>query len=137
MSNFRTFHAARREPARPLMPVVDPAGWQPGSLRDVGTWSYRFTARDVDELLAAVAAVRATGIAPEQVDRAYFPLPGLAAVMHDVRRELMDGRGIVMLQGFPTTRLDRLGQVLGYLGLGSYLGAPVSQNREGHTLGHV
>ena len=137
MSNFRTFHAARREPARPLMPVVDPAGWEPGSLRDVGTWSYRFTARDVDELLAAVAAVRATGIAPEQVDRAYFPLPGLAAVMHDVRRELMDGRGFVMLQGFPTTRLDRLGQVLGYLGLGSYLGAPVSQNREGHILGHV
>ena len=116
MSNFRTFHAARREPAAPMMPVIDPAGWEPMSLRDVGTWSYRFNPSDVAELLAATAAVRAAGIAPDRIDRACFPLPGLGAVMHDVRRELMDGRGIVMLQGFPTTRLDRLGQVIGYLG---------------------
>jgi len=137
MSNFRTFPSARREPARPMQPVIDPAGWEPESLADVGSWSYRLTADDVAELVDATAQVRRAGLAPEQVTRANFPLRRFAEVLRDVRRELMDGRGVVMLQGFPTTALDRLGQVTAYLGLGAYIGVPVSQNREGHILGHV
>lgn len=137
MTGFRTFLTARREPAVRLRPVVDPAGWDPDSLGNVARWSYRFSPRDAGELVDAVARVRAAGIAPERIERDHFPLPTLSAVMADVRRELTDGRGIVMLQGFPIDALDRLGQVIGYLGLGSCLGAPVSQNREGHILGHV
>jgi hypothetical protein len=137
MSSFRTFHAASRAPAIPMSPVVDPAGWSPESLRDVGSWSYRFTKTDADEVITATQRLRRLTVRPEAIDREKFPLPGLGGVMADVRRELMDGRGIVMLQGFPTAKLDRLGQVIAYLGLGSYLGRPVSQNREGHILGHV
>jgi hypothetical protein len=137
MANFRTFHTAMREAAVPISPVVDPAGWAPESLRDVASWSYRFSSADADELIAATERIRGRDVAPEAIDCERFPLPRLVHVLRDVRRELMDGRGIVMLQGFPTTALDRLGQVIAYLGLGSYLGRPVSQNREGHILGHV
>jgi len=137
VGNFRTFHKARRVPAVPLQPVVDPAGWSSGDLGDVATWSYRMTDSDIDELSAAVASVRRNGIPVEAVNRDNFPLKDLADVLADVRRELMDGRGIVMLQGFPIDRFDRQAQAIAYLGLGGFLGQTMSQNRQGHILGHV
>jgi hypothetical protein len=42
-----------------------------------------------------------------------------------------------MLRDFPIGELDRKGQVIAYLGLGSFLGKPISQNMKGHLLGHV
>ncbi len=53
MGDFRSFKTARREPAAPLQPVVDPADWKPEALKDVDNWSYRLTERDGDELAAA------------------------------------------------------------------------------------
>jgi TfdA family taurine catabolism dioxygenase TauD len=135
--DFRTFRQARRTCAVAMQPVIDPAGWSPGDFGEVSTWSYRFTARDHDELADAVAAVRRNKIAVEEVRRENFPLTALAEVMGDVRLELLDGRGIVMMQNFPIDRFDREACAIAYLGLGSYMGDTMSQNRQGHILGHV
>ena len=137
LGSFRTYHTARRVPAVPLQPVVDPAGWSPGDLGPVASWSYRITERDTAELSDAVAAVRRNGIPTEEVTREDFPLKALAGVLEDVRRELIDGRGIVMLQNFPIEGFDRQAQAIAYLGIGTYIGLTVSQNRQGHILGHV
>ena len=137
MKSFRTYDKAQRKPARSMHAVVDPAGWSPEELHDVTTWSYRLTASDRGQIKAAVDHIRKTGIAPEHVTRANFILGTLADIMCEVRLELLDGRGVVMIQNFPIDELDRLGQVIGYLGLGSHLGRPMSQNREGHILGHI
>src|SRR4051794_2898991 len=112
--NFRTFHKARRVPATSLQPVVDPAGWSPGDLGAVATWSYRLTERDIGELSDAVAGVRRKGIPVEAVTRDDFSLQTFADVLTDVRRELIDGRGIVMLQNFPIDRFDRQAQAIAY-----------------------
>ncbi len=137
LGSFRTYHTARRVPAVPLQPVVDPAGWSPGDLGPVASWSYRITERDTAELRDAVAAVRRNGIPTEEVTREDFPLKALAGVLEDVRRELIDGRGIVMLQNFPIEGFDRQAQAIAYLGIGTYIGRTVSQNGQGHILGHV
>jgi hypothetical protein len=81
--------------------------------------------------------VRRNGIPVVEVCRDNFPLDRFAGVLADVRRELMDGRGIVMLRNFPVEALDREAQAIAFLGLGSYLGKTVSQNKQGHVLGHV
>jgi len=135
--SFRTYHEHRRMPARPMQPLIDPADWSPDSLGDVESWSYRLTDSDCAELTAAAQAVQRKGVAPEDVNRTNFELRGFAQILRDVRRELLDGRGIVMLQGFPVDALDPLGRAIAYLGLGSYLGRPMSQNMQGHILGHV
>ena len=137
MADFRTCHVRTRLPALPMQPVVDPAGWTAQSLGPLQDWSYRLTARDQDELLAAVEHFRRLGLPLPGVDPTNFPLPSLKAVLADIRRELMDGRGIVMVQDFPIDRLDRGGVALAYLGFGSYLGERMVQNRHGHVLGHV
>jgi len=137
MGDFRSFKTARRLPAAPMQPVVDPADWSPASLKDVARWSYRLTERDADELADAVATVRRAGVKVVDVSRKSFPLRSLGEVLTDVRRELLDGRGIVMMQDFPLDRLDREETAIAYIGLGSWLGATMSQNKLGHILGHV
>jgi hypothetical protein len=42
-----------------------------------------------------------------------------------------------MMQNFPVDRLDREAIAFAYLGLGSYIGNTISQNAQGHILGHV
>ena len=137
MGDFRSFKTARRLPAEPMQPVIDPAGWSPEDLKDVASWSYRITDRDADELAQGIAAVRRKGVAIVDVSRKHFPLGSFGDVLTDVRRELMDGRGIVMMQGFPLDRFDREETAIAYIGLGSWLGQTMSQNKLGHILGHV
>jgi hypothetical protein len=137
MSDFRTYNKIKRVPGRPMERVSDPAGWTVDDLKDIESWTYRFTDADRAELIVAANAARAQGIEPEAVTRGNFRLDGLARTLADVRSELRDGRGMIMLRNFPVDELDRLGQVLAYLGLGCYLGTPMSQNMQGHILGHV
>jgi hypothetical protein len=137
MSDFRTSARSQRVPAQAMAPVVEPAGWTAETLGSVEDFSYVIADGDADELVAGVAAFRRHGIPIEEVSRENFPLQRFADVLADVRRELTDGRGLVMLRKFPLQRLDREGQAIAYLGLGAYLGKAMSQNRHGHILGHV
>jgi len=137
MGDFRSFQSSKRGAAKAMEPVVDPAGWTADELRNVADWSYRISERDADELAAGVAAVRRQRVPVVEVARENFPLDAFADVLADVRRELMDGRGIVMLQNFPIDRFDREATAIAYIGLGAYLGKTMSQNKQGHVLGHV
>jgi Taurine catabolism dioxygenase TauD, TfdA family len=137
MGDFRSFKTATRRPAEPMQPVADPAAWSPDTLKDVSSWSYKITERDADELADGIAAARRKGVAVVDVSRESFPLKAFGEVLLDVRRELMDGRGIVMMQDFPLDRFDREETAIAYIGLGSWLGVTMSQNKNGHILGHV
>jgi len=137
MGDFRSFTTRARLPARPMEPVLDPAGWSPTDLAEVADWSYRISERDADELAEGVASVRRNGVAVVDVARENFPLKKFADVLADVKRELADGRGIVMMRDFPLKRFDREATAIAYVGLGSYLGSTMSQNKLGHILGHV
>ncbi|MDB5538668.1 MAG: hypothetical protein JWQ89_395, partial [Devosia sp.] len=137
MSDFRTFPTAERQPAVPMQPVIDPAGWDAASLGPVENWSYQITPTDQDELVAGVAAFRKTGRPIVEVDSGNFPLAKLAGTLRDIRRELLDGRGLVMIQNFPLDQLDPEGVAIAYMGFGSYLGDKMLQNKHGHVLGHV
>jgi hypothetical protein len=137
MADFRTFHTAKREPAVAMRPVVDPAGWTPDSLGPVEDWAYQITAQDRAEIHAAVDAFRKTGASRVEVTKDTFPLDRLAGVFADVRRELIDGRGMVMIRDFPIDTMDREGVMIAYMGIGSYLGQKMAQNKYGHVLGHV
>lgn len=137
MGGFRSFESALRVPALPMQQVVDPAGWSADGLGDVEDWAYRLTETDKDELAAAVAAFRKTGLPAVDVRREVFPLDRFGRILADVRRELLDGRGMVMLRDFPVDRMDREAIAIAYLGAGAYLGDKMIQNDSGHVLGHV
>lgn len=137
MSDFRTYPTAKRVPAVPMQPVVDPAAWIPESLGPVQDWAYRISDSDQEELIEGVKAFRKRGLPLPDVRKDCFPLKQLGDVLADIRSELIGGRGMVMIQNFPIDRLDREGVAIAYMGLGSYLGEKMVQNKYGHVLGHV
>lgn len=136
-AGFGTFAHGRRKPARPGMPVVDPAGWEPDELVAAGDWIYALSGEDVTEIADAADAFAASEHGLVDMVQKRFQLPHLESVLADVRRELLDGRGVVVIRGLPVADLGRERAAIAYLGIGTHLGQPVSQNAYGHLLGHV
>ena len=89
------------------------------------------------ELDAALVAAERRADDVLDITRAMFPLPTLGPVLADVTRDLVDGRGVVVLRGFDPAPYgkDRASAV--YWGVGAHLGHPWPQNAKGHLLGDV
>jgi hypothetical protein len=122
----------------PERPVSGASVWYGRDLaRRPGEWIRDFSQAELAELDAAVRAFKAGGTALASIAPENFPLPSLGAALADVLRELLEGRGFVLLRGLPLARYSREEQAIAYLGIGSYLGAARSQNAKGHLLGHV
>jgi hypothetical protein len=64
-------------------------------------------------------------------------LPTLGARLKLIERELIDGRGFVLIRGIPRQRFTNDEMCLIYWGIGAYLGRPWPQNKHGHLLGDV
>ena len=82
-------------------------------------------------------AVEAGGGDIIAIRRGDFPLPRLAPRLAEVRRELVDGRGFVQIRGLPVADMTRRQAAIAFWGLGAHFGQALSQNAEGHVLGHV
>jgi hypothetical protein len=106
--------------------------------RDLGArtdWIRDFSAGEIAELDAAIRGAR--GVPFEQLSPETFWLPTLGKLLKGVLRELLEGRGFVLLRGLPVERMSREEQAMAYLGMGAWLGGFRSQNAKGHLLGHV
>jgi hypothetical protein len=66
-----------------------------------------------------------------------FPLPTIEPELARRAVDLREGRGFVLIRGFPVEQLDAAEVETAYVGFGLHLGTPVSQNAAGDLLGHV
>ncbi len=126
-----------RQPATPLQPVIDPAGWTKVDLASDKTWIHELTAAEITDLDRAVATIEGNGLDLAQVTKADFELPVLGSTLGRVKEEIIDGRGLSLIRGVPVARYTRLQSAIAYWGIGTHVGEPVSQNGKGHLLGHV
>ena len=92
---------------------------------------------ELDEIDAAVTAVRARGLDLADIGREDFPLPTLGPVLDRLRGEVLDGRGFVMMRGMRVEDRPIAESATAYWGVGAYFGSARSQNGKGHLLGHV
>lgn len=123
------------------MPEVPPAGpscWLGPELHST-TWTRTLTSEHVAALLRLAETVdlqnpeRLTvpGAADASAD------PAIVALATDVRSDLLDGLGFVVLTGLPVDELDWATIARVYLAFGHLIGGLRSQNADGHLLGHV
>jgi hypothetical protein len=126
-----------RSPAVLGQPLHDPADWRPNDLKSNDEWFYTLSAAEVDEIQAAVAAVEKRGLDIKDVTKADFPLPRFGRILPEILDELMDGRGLALIRGLPADDMSRAEIAAAFWGIGSWLGTAISQNRNGHLLGHV
>lgn len=100
-------------------------------------WLRHFSQDEIAEIEAAIAGVEAKQLVLSEVDQATFPLPKFMATLKMVRDELINGIGFFVFRGLPVDRWTVRQISIAYLGIGSYIGRRLSQNRQGHMLGHI
>ena len=114
---------------------IDPAVWYRADWEQCDDWIIELTEKEIRELRDAVSLSQAVPIA--EMTACSFTLPSLASRIRELRNELIHGRGFGVLRGLPVYEWDRESLARAYYGIGCHLGVPVSQNAQGHLLGHV
>jgi hypothetical protein len=118
--------------------IEGPSAWVGAELaRRPAEWTYELTQAEIAEIERAAAGVREAGLDLGTITRQTFPLPTLGPTLDRLRREILDGRGFVLIRGLPVAGKNLVDNAAAYLGIGSHLGHARSQNAMGHILGHV
>jgi hypothetical protein len=96
-----------------------------------------WSAAELAELGAALAAVKARGLAWHEVAREDFPLAAVAAKLVRVAHELEQGRGVVKLTGFPVADYGPADLEILWFGLARHLGRPLYQDCNGQLMREI
>src|SRR5688572_28164578 len=100
-----TGHRRNRREYRRAMPhtprILEPdSAWTAADVADESVWTELLDDAEQAELGAAVRhAIETKGDDVLQIERDDFPLPNLRHRLHEIERELIDGRGFVRLRG--------------------------------------
>ncbi|MGW1657846.1 hypothetical protein [Streptomyces atratus] len=87
-------------------PCTGPAVWAGPDLADSEEWVLRLSPTQIDELEAALHAVRARGLPLLKMTAGDFPLPTLACELERIADELENGRGFVLVKRIPVERYE-------------------------------
>jgi hypothetical protein len=109
--------------------------WSGAEMARSRRWVREFPPRVLDAIDAALQ--RAGDLDWRDLDRRNFPLPGAEAFLDDVREELENGCGMVMLRGLDVSRYDQPELRRIWYGLGCHLGTPMYQNRRGEAMREI
>jgi hypothetical protein len=121
----------------PEQPVGGPSAWLADDLTDDSTWIVQLTESDIAALDTALDRVTAAGLAAGDLTRSDIDLGHVAASIDGWSREVSNGRGILMVRGFPVERWGEQRTSLATWCIGLHLGVPGAQNPRGDLLGHV
>lgn len=113
--------------------VRGPGQWLGAEIADSDAWKVPLTDKHRQEVLDAVRAAPAS----DTITPGAFPLPTLGPVLRQVRDELADGRGFVLLQGVPVEGMSERQCEIAALGLGCHVGAIAPQGPGRAPLMHV
>ena len=114
-----------------------PGIWRGADLEREGGWVLRFPLEALEKIDAALRGIEKRGLAAPAFGKEDFPLPGLGGLLRGILDELEQGRGFVLMRGFPVGLYTEVQAEIIFWGLGRHLGIPLSQNADGHLLGHV
>jgi hypothetical protein len=100
-------------------------------------WIEHLSAAELAEVDVASRRLAQKYIDWQSLSRDDFRLPSLERRLSDCLRDVLEGRGFVLLRGLPVEHWGRRLSAIAFLGLGLHWGSLRSQNRHGHLLGHV
>ena len=120
-------------------PVVDtPAAWYgPDMAAAPERWLVELSPAEIGELEMAAARFLNSGKAIGELRRDDFPLATFADHLAELRQTLIAGIGFELIRGLPIADYSPEFTATIFCGIGAHLGKAVSQNAQGHLLGHV
>jgi len=117
--------------------IDDASAWYGPEIAARSDWIEILDEREVDELAAASEPWMVQKSDLATLTKSQFPLPHLARRIGRTLTELLEGRGFVLWRGLPVERWGQRRSAIAFYGLGAHLGNAISQNSQGHVLGHV
>src|SRR5262249_44795391 len=126
-------------PATPVFaaPIRHPSAWTVADFRSPADYSVDLAAAQLRDIAAAMQRIKAAGIGLDGLQREHFEVPSLRPIVEEVRRQLEDGRGLVLLRRLPVEDYSKDDLGLIFWGIGTHLGRGLSQSVMGDRLGHV
>lgn len=119
-------------------PRIDgPSVWVGADLAGDASWMFRLNDSQRAEIVTATRTAISHGCSVVSIDRDDFPLPSLADHIADWTHQIANGRGFVLVRGFPIDVLSETETEVAYAGLGAHLGRRVGQNKSGDLLTHI
>lgn len=119
-------------------PVTDASAWRGEDLERDRSWDVSLETAHVDELKSGLAAVRERGLDISSMQKSDFPVgPALADLAARIVADCRDGRGFVVIRGFPVKGEDTDDVRLMYWGLSQQLGTCVSQDKHAALVADV
>ena len=109
-----------------------PSVWAGQELDADQSWRWPWTDAELAEIDAALEHAR--GVDWLDVTRAQFPLPNVRAKLACAADALENGRGFVLLEGLPVDRYPEADRRRLWMGLGHWIGTPVSQDNTGQMM---
>ncbi len=120
-----------------IQPILSESAWTARDMMDRDNWVYRVSENEIVEIDTALRAIVADGQRFPSITRETFRLDRFATALAEIRREVEDGRGFVLIRGIPIDRYSPEEAQLLFWGLGTYMGEAVGQNQMGDVVGHV
>ena len=118
-------------------PINHPSAWTGDELGSTDQLWFDLTSDHCAVLETALRSVQAAGLTVNDVDRSHFDLSAMADELASIEDQILYGRGIVILRGFPLAGYAPDEIELMYWGLGCYFGTGESQSKMGDRVGRV
>src|SRR5215469_8313532 len=122
---------------RDIDPITGANVWHGGDMANSARWRRSLNAAQLAEIDATLAAATSRGLGWEAVTREDFPLPGLVPLIDDIRQELENGSGLLLLRGIDPARYTQDELKIVYAGFCRNLGTPVFSNRGGEIMREI
>ena len=111
--------------------------WDGRELSLTEDWIFRFDHHDILEIEDAVEASKKSSKQLGDLTQDDFPFNTLGKKLATLRNEVLDGRGFAVIRGLGAKHWNNEDLIRAYWGIGTWFGQSVSQNSQGHLLGHV
>ena len=118
-------------------PIDHPSAWKVTDFKTPADYTIELSATQLQDIERAMGQMKAAGLGLDDLQREHFEVPSLRPVIDEIRREIEDGRGFVVVRRLPVEDYskDEIGMI--FWGIGTYLGRGLSQSVLGDRLGHV
>jgi Taurine catabolism dioxygenase TauD, TfdA family len=126
-------------PATPVhrVRIEHPSAWNVADFKSSADYTIELSRAQLADVADAMQRIKGDGLTLETLRREHFEVRSLQPVIDEIRHQISEGRGFVVLRRLPFEEYtkDELGLI--FWGIGTHLGRGVSQSVMGDRLGHV
>ncbi|MBV8131835.1 MAG: TauD/TfdA family dioxygenase, partial [Alphaproteobacteria bacterium] len=118
-------------------PIDHPGAWEVADFKSPADYTIEFDAIHLRDIERAMRQIKAAGLGLDDLRREDFEVPSLQPLIDEIRCQIGDGRGFVVVRRLPVEDYSKEEIGMIFWGIGTHLGNGLSQSVMGDRLGHV